>query len=73
MPIFEYKCSDCGKITEVLVKGSRSPKPACEHCGSKNTKKQFSTFSAQVKQTQSPLKENCQSCRNQSCPYSGGM
>lgn len=49
MPIFEYKCSDCGKITEVLVKGSRSPKPACEHCGSKNTKKQFSTFSAQVK------------------------
>lgn len=71
MPIFEYKCADCGKITEVLVKSAGSAKPACEHCGSKNTQKQFSTFAAQVKEP--APKSGCQSCPNNACPHAGGI
>lgn len=44
MPIFEYKCKACGKTTEVLVSSAAAKKPACEHCGSKATEKQFSAF-----------------------------
>ncbi|HEC79457.1 MAG TPA: zinc ribbon domain-containing protein [candidate division WOR-3 bacterium] len=44
MPIYEYKCKDCGKITEILFK-SRDEKVElnCRHCGSKNLVKQIST------------------------------
>jgi len=34
MPIYEYKCAACGKVTEMLQKFS-DPAPAkCEACGS---------------------------------------
>ena len=69
MPIFEYKCADCGKITEVLVKSAQSVKPVCEHCGSKKTQKLFSTFAPQVKE--SAPKSDCRSCSNNACPYAG--
>ena len=43
MPIFEYRCETCTKVTAVLV---RSPKkvaePVCEHCGSRELKKMIS-------------------------------
>ena len=46
MPIFEYRCEACGHVSEFLEKaGSRGPH-ACEKCGSKDTKKVFSTFAA---------------------------
>lgn len=73
MPIFEYVCAECGKITEVLVKSSNSPKPACEHCGSKKTEKKFSTFAAQVKESAPPPKPGCMSCSNNACPHAGGI
>jgi putative FmdB family regulatory protein len=37
MPIYEYRCSDCGRKTQVLtlsVKASVAPK--CRHCGGAN-------------------------------------
>ena len=71
MPIFEYKCKDCGKTTEVLVASARAKKPACEHCGSKQTEKQFSTFAAQVKEPAAG--GNCQGCSNNTCPHAGGF
>jgi putative FmdB family regulatory protein len=33
MPIYEYKCSKCGHITEVWQKMSDSPLHTCEVCG----------------------------------------
>jgi putative FmdB family regulatory protein len=34
MPIYEYKCRSCGKVTEVLVQGFFSPQPPkCQECG----------------------------------------
>lgn len=35
MPLYEYKCSDCGKISEHLVGvGSDTGRPSCVDCGS---------------------------------------
>ncbi|MGE5112630.1 MAG: FmdB family zinc ribbon protein [Acidobacteriaceae bacterium] len=46
MPIFEYKCKDCGKKFEAIVIGSR--KPECPACQSKKLEKQLSTFAVRA-------------------------
>ena len=35
MPIYEYQCSSCAKITEVIQKFSDDPLTECEKCGGK--------------------------------------
>jgi putative FmdB family regulatory protein len=35
MPIYEYKCEQCGKTDEVLQKISEAPLTTCEHCSGK--------------------------------------
>ncbi|RKX38658.1 MAG: zinc ribbon domain-containing protein, partial [Verrucomicrobia bacterium] len=47
MPLFEYTCKKCGTSFEALV-SSVNAEVACESCGSKQTEKQLSTFSASV-------------------------
>jgi putative FmdB family regulatory protein len=44
MPIFEYKCEDCGTSFEKLVRNGAEV--ACPSCGEHHLKQQFSTFSA---------------------------
>lgn len=46
MPIFEFKCLDCGASFEKLRKESSSELPPCPHCGSVETQKEFSSFAA---------------------------
>jgi putative FmdB family regulatory protein len=37
MPIYEYRCSDCGKKTQVLTLSVKSAvEPKCRHCGGPN-------------------------------------
>ncbi|MFH1371688.1 MAG: zinc ribbon domain-containing protein [Planctomycetota bacterium] len=67
MPIYEYKCDDCGKITELLESSGNKGVRSCAHCGSGKLSKQFSVFSAQVKEGQS---KKCLSCTDNSCPHS---
>ena len=45
MPIFEYRCLDCGKNSEVLIYGS-DDLPKCNSCGSGNLKKLLSAHSS---------------------------
>jgi putative FmdB family regulatory protein len=78
MPIFEYKCGKCGRISEFLEPhGSKQPlagaepgaaRKVCPHCGSRELDKQFSTFALRVKEGDS---KRCKSCSDQSCPHSG--
>ncbi len=35
MPIYEYECSKCGRIDEVLQKFSDKPLGRCKHCSGK--------------------------------------
>jgi len=47
MPIYEFKCKDCGSEFEYLCFNSRDEENAeCPKCGSKETVKLLSTFSS---------------------------
>lgn len=35
MPIYEYECSKCGRIDEVIQKFSDRPLKKCKHCSGK--------------------------------------
>lgn len=44
MPIYEYKCKSCGRLTSAFVRSPSNEKvPACQHCGGK-TARAFSKF-----------------------------
>lgn len=44
MPIYEYRCEDCGKVTEVFQKGLKQEEPiVCSYCGSTKLTRLFST------------------------------
>jgi putative FmdB family regulatory protein len=45
MPLFEYRCKDCGEKFETLVLSS-SEEIECPKCGSKKTEKQMSMFAS---------------------------
>ncbi|MBM3139590.1 MAG: zinc ribbon domain-containing protein [Chloroflexi bacterium] len=43
MPIYEYRCEACGKLTSVLVRSARTAEtPRCEHCRSRKLKRLIS-------------------------------
>ncbi|MHC4573708.1 MAG: FmdB family zinc ribbon protein [Planctomycetota bacterium] len=68
MPIYEYKCSKCGKISEFLENSSARGGRACPHCGSNRLTKRLSVFSAGVKQGDS---KRCHGCSDRTCPHAG--
>ncbi|MCF7853854.1 MAG: zinc ribbon domain-containing protein [Candidatus Pacebacteria bacterium] len=77
MPIFEYKCLACGHQLEQLVPTATAKPKACPDCGSEDLKKQFSSFSASVKQG-GPSSDGCSlasecpsgsCCTGGSCPF----
>ncbi len=35
MPIYEYECSKCGRVDEVIQKFSDKPLTKCKHCSGK--------------------------------------
>ena len=39
MPIYEYECADCGKISEILVRGELNNDIKCPKCRGSNLKK----------------------------------
>jgi putative FmdB family regulatory protein len=45
MPIFEYRCLDCEKDFEKLVRAS-DPALVCPHCGGAHLNKKLSAFAA---------------------------
>ena len=61
MALYEYKCMDCGEITEYLV-FSQSEKLSCKKCGSEKLEKLMSSFAVSVKSSSSSVSEP-------SCPY----
>ena len=43
MPIYEYSCSHCGEVSEVLVlRRSDEAEVACKACGSRGVSRQMS-------------------------------
>ena len=47
MPIYEYRCEDCGEPFEVFVRSvSKEAEVACPSCGSETVKRKLSTFAS---------------------------
>jgi len=44
MPIYEYRCEECGKRSSALLASYSSPDPACPHCGKSALRRLISTF-----------------------------
>ena len=45
MPIYEFKCTDCGRLNSVFTRAVNSPMDAeCRHCGSKRLERAISKF-----------------------------
>jgi len=42
MPIYDYRCRECGRVSEVFLRGSIS-EVKCPHCGSGNVEKLVSS------------------------------
>jgi len=60
MPIYEYRCEDCGKISELLTGiGSSSDQIKCSHCGGKNVCKLMSVSSTPSKMPQRKPGKTC--------------
>jgi putative FmdB family regulatory protein len=47
MPIYEYKCQDCGtKFEKLLRRSADGAEVDCPSCGQKHLTQEFSTFAA---------------------------
>ena len=44
MPIYEYRCEECGKRSSALLPRFSSPDPGCPHCGKPALRRLVSTF-----------------------------
>ena len=64
MPIYEYKCRQCGKVFDHLARTLSDQAEKCPECGAPNPVKQFSTFSTREGTSGST------SCSTGTCPTS---
>ena len=44
MPVYEYRCDECGKRSSTLLGSYASPDPPCPHCGKPALHRLVSTF-----------------------------
>lgn len=54
MPLFDYRCEECGHITEYLERADADGEHVCEACGSSKLTRQLSICSVQMSQGSQP-------------------
>jgi putative FmdB family regulatory protein len=63
MPIFEYRCEDCGHEFEELESIADRDKPReCPSCGATDVTRKISTFAVQVGAESSPTCPSADTC-----------
>lgn len=66
----DYKCKDCGSISEIVIKGENGCQIKCEKCGSKNMVKIFAPVgfkSSSGDGSNSGGSPSCSSCSGGNC------
>ncbi len=73
MPIYEYRCRDCGHTSEVFLRGKDHPVGSCPDCGSPDLERLISASYAVVAHPR-PTGNTCcgREERCESPPCSGG-
>jgi putative FmdB family regulatory protein len=81
MPIYEYRCNNCGTQKDVMQKMSDAPLTVCPECGKETFSKQISAVGFQLKgggyyatdfKDSGKPKEQCAPCAAAgSCPMAG--
>ncbi|MBL7063133.1 MAG: zinc ribbon domain-containing protein [Anaerolineae bacterium] len=62
MPIYEYRCHECGEKFEKFVRSMNNPEPEikCPECGGQKVKKLLSVFGIQTSgSTSEPICPTC--------------
>ena len=70
MPIYEYRCEDCGTKFEKLVRRSDVAELTCPSCGEKHLRQELSTFAAHMgasKSAEAPMCPNGGRCNPGMC------
>lgn len=44
MPMYDYRCTDCGQVHEVFLRSAADPPPTCPGCGSERLERLISAF-----------------------------
>ncbi len=73
MPIYNYRCQDCGEVVEIFLR-SFDARPRCPQCGSENLEKLVSASYA-IKMTDSAPGLTCcgrtERCESPPCSTGG--
>lgn len=76
MPLYEYRCNECGHHFEVLVRVEQSAEPFCPECGHDRVARQLSVFKASTATPGNDVEFVCPSmdgtCSDGNCPYAKG-
>lgn len=71
MPIYEYKCKDCGEISELLVGiGRNSDELSCRSCGGNQLEKLMSAAAVSIPYT-APSQSPASTCCGSAPPLKG--
>jgi putative FmdB family regulatory protein len=64
MPVYEYACARCERVTEALRKMADADEPlACEFCGSQETSRKHSVFiTSQGESSSAPTPASTRGC-----------
>jgi len=65
MPIYEFECSKCKDVFEVLFRSSDKMIASCPECKSKKTKRLMSVFGGKIGTTSAG--GGCSTCAATSC------
>jgi len=69
MPLYEYECKKCGKLTEILQIHSENDKDVkCPECGSSEMRRKFSTFGVIMGSGKVSSARIADSCPTGTCP-----
>ncbi len=62
MPIFEYKCGDCGSVFDLLISNSNKKNVRCPECSSTSVEQRLSVFNTGGKRSSAAAPLKCDTC-----------
>ena len=70
MPMYEYRCADCGTVSEILTGVAREdPEVVCDECGGTNLKKLISVSNFTMASAAKPQYAPCGAGPGETCAH----